>query len=352
MRRKNYKVSIIIPVYNIEKYIERCIESIINQSYSNIEIIVVNDGSTDKSTNICENFKVKDSRIKIINKINGGLSSARNTGLDAATGEFIMFVDGDDWIDTYCIESCLEVVENNTDVVLFPYIREYHDKSLKNDIFQEDKIIFIDDDVREKILKRLFGIEGEDIRRPDRLEDISTAWGKLYKLELIKNIRFVDTKIIGTEDVWFNVNSFLNAKNIIFTKKTYYHYFKENDTSLTQKYNPYLFERWQNLYRYMEKFIEENKLGKEFVTLLDNRKIINLLALNRNIINSNLKFTEKIYEINIILKNNLYEKTFKNFPFSDMSLKWKAFYKSCYYKNAYLVYFIAKCAERLKKVLK
>lgn len=346
------KVSVIVPIYNIDKYLKRCIESIINQTYVNIEIILVNDGSTDNSKNICDEFVANDGRIKIINKSNGGLSSARNAGLKVATGEYIMFVDGDDWIDIYCIEACLNNTDKLTDIVLFPYVREYYEKSIKNDIYNENKIIFRYEEVKEKLLKRMFGMDNDDIKRPDRLEDISTAWGKMYKRNIIKNINFVDTQIIGTEDLWFNINVFIKAKKVVFTKDTYYHYYKENETSLTKKYNPYLFERWQNLYKYMEKFIEENKLGNDFILLLNNRKIINLLALNRNIINSNLEFNEKKVEINNILRSNLYIEPFKSFPFSRVTLKWRAFYKACYHKNVYIVYFILKCAEKLKKIIK
>lgn len=237
MLNEEKKVTIIVPIYNIEKYLKRCIESIINQSYVNIEIILVNDGSTDNSKKIVEEFSDMDERIKIINKPNGGLSSARNTGLEISSGDYIMFVDGDDWIDKNCVEKCLENIEQDTDVVLFPYIREYIGKSIKNEIYRNDKIYFKDEEVKEKILKRLFGINGEDLKRPDRLEDISTAWGKMYKANLIKDEKFTDTQIIGTEDLWFNVNVFLKAKYVVFTKDTYYHYYKENEASLTKKYN-------------------------------------------------------------------------------------------------------------------
>ncbi|WP_394871368.1 glycosyltransferase family 2 protein [Clostridium butyricum] len=351
MLNKEKKVTIIVPIYNIEKYLKRCIESIINQSYANIEIILVNDGSTDNSKKIIGEFSDMDKRIKIINKTNGGLSSARNAGLGISSGDYIMFVDGDDWIDKNCVEKCLDNIEEDTDAVLFPYIREYVGKSIKNEIYVNYKMHFKDEEVKEKILKRLFGINGEDLKRPDRLEDISTAWGKMYKANLIEDEKFTDTQIIGTEDLWFNVNVFLKAKYVVFTKDTYYHYYKENEASLTKKYNPYLFERWKILYKYMERFIYENKLGNDSILLLNNRKIINLLALNRNIINSNLRFIDKKNYINDILKNDIYIEPFKNFQFSKMNIKWRVFYKACYYNKIYLVYFITKCAEKLKKII-
>lgn len=121
------KFSIIVAVYNIEKYINQCIESIINQTYSEIEIILVNDGSTDNSLHILQEWKQKDNRIKIINKKNGGLSSARNEGLKVATGEYVAYIDGDDWVSPKMFEKLSQKINQfaKPDIVTFSYI-EYH----------------------------------------------------------------------------------------------------------------------------------------------------------------------------------------------------------------------------------
>ena len=113
------KVSIIIPVYNVEKYLKKCLDSVINQTYKDIEIICVNDGSKDGSENILKEYATKDSRIKIIEKKNGGLSSARNAGLDVASGEYCYFVDSDDWIELNTIEKLTDIIlSNDVDVVV------------------------------------------------------------------------------------------------------------------------------------------------------------------------------------------------------------------------------------------
>lgn len=118
-------ISIIVPVYNVEKYLEHCLNSIINQTYKNLEIILVNDGSTDNSLEICESFKQKDSRIKIITKGNGGLSSARNEGLKIAKGNYISFVDSDDWIDADFIKALYNnLISTDSDMSTCEFIRE------------------------------------------------------------------------------------------------------------------------------------------------------------------------------------------------------------------------------------
>ena len=108
------KVSIIIPVYNVEKYLEKCIKSVLNQTYQNLEIILVDDGSKDKSAIICDEYMVKDNRITVIHKQNGGLSSARNAGIEVATGEAVFFLDSDDYISKECIEKLVKLMKKNS----------------------------------------------------------------------------------------------------------------------------------------------------------------------------------------------------------------------------------------------
>lgn len=117
---KKCKVSIIVPVYNVEKYVERCIESIIKQSYKNLEIILIDDGSKDNSGKICDEYAQKDNRIKVIHKKNGGLSDARNTGLNIADGEYICFIDSDDYIHKDLVKDNLEkLIQQKADMICF-----------------------------------------------------------------------------------------------------------------------------------------------------------------------------------------------------------------------------------------
>ena len=120
------EISIIVPVYNVEKYLSQCIESIINQNYKNIEIILVNDGSTDKSGDICDSYSLKDNRIKVIHKKNEGVSIARNTGLKVATGEYIAFVDGDDFVHEYIYTKLINIINNSKyDLVMCRFYRSF-----------------------------------------------------------------------------------------------------------------------------------------------------------------------------------------------------------------------------------
>ena len=231
------KISVIVPIYNVEKYLKRCLDSLVTQTYKEIEIILVNDGSTDGSTDIIEEYE-GDHRIVVINKENGGLSSARNAGMQVLSGDYVMFIDGDDYIDIDGIERLVKHVDDNTELILFPYIREFQRKSVKSYLFSEDYIEFDETAIRERIFARLIGpaplSKGNN---PGNIDRINTAWGKLYCKHLIADLLFTNEKTIGTEDGWFNIQAIYNCKSAKYVTDVFYHYEKTNQNSLLHKYD-------------------------------------------------------------------------------------------------------------------
>lgn len=130
------KVSIIVPVYNVERYLRQCLDSLVNQTYQNIEIICVDDGSTDASSEILTEYALKNSKVRVIRQENSGLSAARNVGFSFATGEYVMYVDSDDWIDVCtCEKAVFKAEEHAADLVMWPYIREFPNRSAPKVIF-------------------------------------------------------------------------------------------------------------------------------------------------------------------------------------------------------------------------
>ncbi|MEY8676027.1 glycosyltransferase family 2 protein [Thomasclavelia cocleata] len=188
-------ISVIVPVYNVEKYLGRCIESIIGQTYHNIEIILVDDGSTDDSLSICKEYAIKDDRIKIIHKENAGVSSARNVGLKNTKGEFITFVDSDDYIKLTCFEKMINGIKNNdVDMVVVGWEDEegilgYINKNIDID----SKKIYMQDEI-------------------SNLNFFHTVWGHLFKRINIKGQLF-DEELIYGEDTLFAVQSFYKKNN-------------------------------------------------------------------------------------------------------------------------------------------
>lgn len=196
--QSNDLISVIIPVYNVQDYLPRCLDSVINNSYSNLEIICVNDGSTDNCADILKNYENKDSRIHVFSKENGGVSSARNEGLKHCTGNLITFIDSDDWIHKDYFKILLEhQKKNDYDVVVCNYVRTSDDSALNHDLIQCESF-------EEKILDRKEYMSAHVTK--------SYVWGKLYKRKSLEGLLFDEQEKI--EDAWFNMQFVLLNKNM------------------------------------------------------------------------------------------------------------------------------------------
>lgn len=193
------KVSVIVPVYNIEQYLEECIDSIIHQTYEALEIILVDDGSTDLSSTICDKYKKIDNRIKVIHKENAGLASARNTGIKMSTGEFIIFVDGDDKIKINTIETLFFLLKDyNCDIsMVLSQLSPY----LSNEIMVNNS---------EEMLLHILYISSFEV------------WGKLFKRELFDNITFPEGKIL--EDLYTIPKILAKSKKVVMQHSSLYYY--------------------------------------------------------------------------------------------------------------------------------
>ncbi len=209
-------VSVIIPIFNVEKYLRRCVNSIIKQTYKTLEIILVNDGSTDNSGKICESYKSSDSRVHVIHKENGGLADARNQGMDIARGDYILFVDSDDWIKKDCIQVLVfYAIRKNADVV----ISKYKNVSSKDVVAQDKKH-------RTSVLA-LSQITALSCLLYQK-KFTTSACGKLYKASVMKKERFPIGKLF--EDVVTIFNVIESSERIILIDDVLYYYFERNDS--------------------------------------------------------------------------------------------------------------------------
>lgn len=210
-------ISIIIPVYNVEQYLSRCINSIINQTYKNIEIILVNDGSTDNSQEICNKYKIKDNRINVINKKNGGLSDARNEGIKVATGKFITFVDSDDYVsDDYvdCLFSMID--EEKADIAVCTY-RVVNDNEQK-------KYLATSKQRCNKVFSGIDAIKNSWYKK----EITNSAWAKLYKKELFFNVEYPKGKVY--EDLGTTYKLLYKAKKVVYADCRIYYYVQRKES--------------------------------------------------------------------------------------------------------------------------
>lgn len=336
-------ISVIIPVYNVEQYLSQCLDSIIEQTYQNLELVCVNDGSPDRSSDILEKYAAKDERILVITQENKGLSGARNTGIRHAHGKFIMFVDSDDWIEPETCEAAVSAaLKYDADLVMWSYAREYENSSKEKYMFWEDETVFEEAEVKSKLHRRLCGLYGEELKHPEYANSIETAWGKLYLAERIveNHVEFVDTKEIGTEDALFNLYVLGYIERAVYLRRCYNHYRKTNQGSLTKTYNEKLFERWQRLFDYMRQYIQENNLPVVYGMALDNRIALSLLGLGLNIVGSNYGMKKKITLLRDILTNDRYEVAYKKLDFSFFPIHWRVFFTCAKHRLAYVVYLL------------
>lgn len=336
------KVSIIIPIYNVEKFLPVCLDSATGQTYKDIEIICIDDGTPDSGVSIVKAYMEKDSRIKLISQENQGLSGARNTGVDNSTGDYIIFLDADDWIDPETVETAVTFAEKeNADAVMWGYIREFADKSTEKRIFDGNKV-FDKEETKNLIHRRMAGLIGEELAHPENADSLVTAWGKLYRSDIIKNnsLKYVDTKIIGTEDALFSLQYFGYVDKCVFIDKPFNHYRKDNNVSLTRSYKPKLFSQWSALYDKMELYINENNCPNSFREALNNRICLSITGLGITELTNDKGMIERIKNIKKFLSSERYKKAYKNLTLKYFPLHWKIFFFCCKHRLSVAVYFI------------
>lgn len=204
--QENLLVSIIVPVYNVADYIEKCIDSLINQTYENLEIILIDDGSTDKSGEICDNYALKDKRIIVYHKTNGGLSEARNYGIDRAHGSLLGFVDGDDWIHPQMYEIMCDKLKTEESDVITCWFEQRNEEDFRQEIKEEASSINVDG--------------AEALIRIDKT--LVVAWNKLYRKEIFNSLRYPVGRLHEDEFVIHKV--FRQCKKVTIINKALYYY--------------------------------------------------------------------------------------------------------------------------------
>lgn len=347
------KISIIVPVYNAEEYLSKCLESLVNQTYRNIEIILVDDGSTDASAQMCDEYAQKDDRFNVVHKENEGPSLTRTAGMAAATGDFFTFVDSDDWISCNYVEEAVVALEGSkVDILFTSYIKEYKTKSVGVNLYTEDRIIFKSSNGSNEVLRRLIGEIGDELQNPEKLENLNTVWGKFYRTSKFKYLRFKDINEIWSEDLWFNIQAFYLSEGSMYINSQGYHYNKQNENSIVSTYTPHLAERFNKLNNMIGDFIWLHSLGKEYVLALSNRRVLILLSIAINeFSNQKISFWQRTKKMKTILNGQEYTKAFREFEYGKLSCVYRIFFKACEKKQAMIVGLIISMALFKRKRL-
>lgn len=284
--KDNPLISIIIPVYNVEKYIKDCVNSILKQTYTNLEIILIDDGSTDTSGQICDDYACKDSRINVIHKANGGLSEARNVGIDIAKGEYITFIDSDDYVFPSFIEYLHDLISrNNADIsVCQPINVDEYNKALSKGGEQIDKVVKGNYDCMEEYLS------GNAID--------TVAWRKLYKSDLFKSgVRYPIGKY--HEDVWTTYKLIAQCNTISIGSKALYAYRQRTGSIVNSSFLP---KHLDSVFGAIQRqdFIEENYPNLMYLSSIgiiyaSNICVMKMAKTHEKNIGSYLSFLQPLY---------------------------------------------------------
>ncbi|WP_286150954.1 glycosyltransferase family 2 protein [Bacteroides acidifaciens] len=338
MKSNNFPiVSVIVPIYNVENYLDECIHSIISQTYKYLDIILVDDESPDNSPEMCDDYATHDSRIRVIHKKNGGLGYARNSGLDIAKGEYVMFVDSDDYLIETAVETLVKYAhEYDAQFVKAAFKKVDDSKNILFEKTQQFKIFdktLIEYELRPRML-------GSSPTKSDSIE--MSVWATLYRMDTIKttNIRFDSERVIVSEDMPFNLSYLSYCDTALMIDKVIYCY-RYNTNSLSEKYVPNKFNRIVDMmnqiqYRFPELTTREYvRLARLFFVFL--RKYIKFELLQSDASNKDI-----INGISVICKNPKTIEFIHNYPINLLPYKQKLFLKLVKHNFSTALYCLSK----------
>lgn len=320
-------VSCIVPIYNVKDYMRKCVESLIDQTYSNIEIILVDDGSTDGSGLICDDYAKQDNRIKVIHKENGGLSSARNAGIDISKGDFLMFIDGDDYLASETVEYLIQIQENVdviVDLIQFRYKEVEYDELIKRDKDVHEVKLCMQ---TEEMFEQLYELGGV----------AASACTKLYRKNIFDEVRYPEG--ILHEDEYVITDILAKAKGVLYTDKVLYYYVKRQGSIVHASFNPKKMDVFISIkcrLQYLQKQEWKGLIRKEHY-----RYYMTLMNMYCDAYQG--RYLNECCEIKSQLKNLLEETTI------DVQGKMKVFERLCRFNESFVhvYYWLRKIARKI-----
>lgn len=322
------KVSIIVPVYNVEKYLKRCVDSILGQTYDNLEVLLIDDESTDSSGKICDEYAKKDKRIKVIHKKNEGLGLTRNAGIEHSTGFYISFVDSDDFIETNTISDVVTKIEkDNSDLVMYGLNRISANGIKTEYIPNPRKKMYVGDEIKNELLLDFIS---DDPREKIERNYTSSSCTCLFKRSTFidNNIRYKSERKIISEDTYMMFDLLGKINKVSIINKCYYNYC-ENETSLTQTYKKDRFKKLKSYRNECIKLFKNNHYSEESFLRLDRLFLDYTFGVFKTVSkNKKLSIKDKYGEYKTIIRDDEYRGIVYNIPNGAEPFKRKVFY-SC-----------------------
>lgn len=333
-------ISVIVPIYNVEKYLRQCLDSLLMQTYKNIEVIMVDDGSPDNCGAICDEYAEKYSNFIAVHKENAGLGMARNTGMEHMNGDYVMFIDSDDYISTDLIEVLYNAIkENHVDISKSGFIRVKNDGSIYDKRIYNDEV-FKGKKAATEFLPRLIGSSPE---RKDSLE--MSVCASLYRTSHIKTniIFFPSERDLISEDMVFNILYAQYANGACVISKAGYNY-RYNPSSLTKHYRPNKFEMCTKFQLYVRNLLTEYGYGLDTLYRLDRIYFVNTRGCieQETIPINGLSFKQRISHIKTICADSTLQKAIREYPINKLGFTQKIFLLMVKYKQSLLLYICIK----------
>lgn len=318
------KVSIIVPCWGVEKYLDQCVGSLVNQTLKDIEIILVDDESPDRVPQMCDEWARRDARIKVIHKKNAGLGMACNSGIDAATGQYIAFCDSDDWVDDCMYETMYQrAIKTKTDLIMtrFKYVDLYNRQISRSSLYYIDRLFS-----SKEIMKVMNGIIASPPNSSCEREFHASAKVTLYKHTIIKKnrLRFVSERTIPSEDLVFNLDYLSHCNSVLTIPEKFYNY-RINPNSITHNVKNDAFSISRNLYQFLIRKVKDLNLGEDGVHRVQRMFIGTTRAIVAKVLKSNSPIKKKTELLHEISGDKLLKMVYHVYPIKDMPLKHRIF---------------------------
>ena len=333
------KITIVVPVYNTEKYLPCCMDSLLNQTLKEIEIILVDDGSTDNCPGMCDDYAKQDPRVKVIHKKNEGFGLARNSGIEIAAGEYITTVDSDDYVELNAYKKLYSIIENTkTDWLYSTVCQRFNDRGDTWSMGRsKEKHYHTKKDIRELILDLI----ANPPKSKDEMNMIVSVWNALYRLDIIKkyNLKFISERVSHFEDLRFNVDYLLHVSNAIAISYVFYNYrFSISSFTRTPRLNK--INHSHLIYQYLLEKLTTNNFGKEGYLRATRLFLGDSRGGIRDFICSSLTKKEKIQWLKKVANHPIWREIAFSYPYKELPWKQELQFYLLYKGYCHLLYYL------------
>lgn len=342
------KITVVVPIYNAEEFLKKCIDSIVNQTMKEIEILLVDDGSTDSSPAICDEYAKNDPRVRVIHKQNGGVCDARNVAMKEIRTEYFTYMDSDDWFpENACERLYLTAKKYNADYVLGAYYCVLPSGIKVKSPYSDDLIVFDHDKIVKKIMNDTLGLTGDRLSTPSFIDSLLTCTSKMFKTEVVikNNLQWTSRKETYSDCMDFLFRYAYYCENAVYFNEPLYYYRRTNTGSQTAAYRPRTIELWQVELDMVHNFIEEHKLDSLWDAYYS-RICFTIIPIGGNAYRMGSK-KDAMKEIHRMLDLPMYKEAFKHFSISALPIIYRPLFFFAKHKNYSLFYYMTVIMRKL-----